>query len=86
MQETKQETKLESLTQDKLNEKQTSLDYVNFEYPKWTKEIIRFISVKPQIILEGNIYDVYPIEINIPLTNSQSVNQSVNQNINQNIN
>lgn len=32
--------------------------------PKWAKEIIRFLSVKPQFILSGNIYDIYPIEVN----------------------
>ena len=43
------------------NTKKNIIDNVNFGFPKWTKEILRFISVKPQIILEGNIYDVYPI-------------------------
>jgi len=30
---------------------------------KWSKEINRFISIKPQFILWGNIYDVYPMEV-----------------------
>lgn len=34
-----------------------------FELPKWAKEILRFNSIKSQFILEGNVYDVYPIEI-----------------------
>ncbi len=78
----------ESLTK---NEKQLEME--DFEFPKWTKEIIRFINVKPQIILEGNIYDVYPIEINIPInqqstnpTNTQVLNPNINQDINKNIN
>ncbi len=78
----------ESLTK---NEKQLEME--DFEFPKWTKEIIRFINVKPQIILEGNIYDVYPIEINIPInqqstnpTNTQALNPNINQDINKNIN
>ena len=78
----------ESLTK---NEKQ--LEKEDFEFPKWTKEIIRFINVKPQIILEGNIYDIYPIEINIPInqqstnpTNTQALNPNINQDINKNIN
>src|SRR5688572_18445203 len=36
--------------------------------PKWSKEIIRFLTVKPQFILWGNIYDVYPIELNSNIT------------------
>ncbi|KJR41442.1 ATPase AAA-2 domain-containing protein [Candidatus Magnetoovum chiemensis] len=32
--------------------------------PKWAKEIDRFLTVKPQFALWGNIYDVYPININ----------------------
>ncbi|MCX7871137.1 MAG: AAA family ATPase [bacterium] len=78
----------ESLTK---NEKQLEME--DFEFPKWTKEIIRFINVKPQIILEGNIYDIYPIEINIPInqqstnpTNTQALNPNINQDINKNIN
>lgn len=31
--------------------------------PKWAREIERFLSVKPQFVLWGNIYDVYPMEI-----------------------
>lgn len=30
--------------------------------PKWAKEITRFLSVKSQFVLWGNVYDVYPIE------------------------
>ncbi|MCX7758424.1 MAG: AAA family ATPase [bacterium] len=35
-----------------------------FELSKWAKEILRFSSIKSQFILEGNIYDIYPIEVN----------------------
>lgn len=31
--------------------------------PKWAKEIVRFLSVKSQFILWGNIYDVYPMDL-----------------------
>ncbi|MBF0317746.1 MAG: ATP-dependent Clp protease ATP-binding subunit [Nitrospirae bacterium] len=31
--------------------------------PKWAREITRFMSVKPQFILWGNIYDVYPMAL-----------------------
>ncbi len=31
-------------------------------FPKWSKEIIRFLGVKSQFILWGNIYDIYPIK------------------------
>ena len=31
--------------------------------PKWAREIIRFLSIKPQFVLWGNVYDVYPIEL-----------------------
>ncbi|MBF0336778.1 MAG: ATP-dependent Clp protease ATP-binding subunit [Nitrospirae bacterium] len=31
--------------------------------PKWAREIIRFMSVKPQFMLWGNVYDAYPIEL-----------------------
>jgi flagellar biosynthesis GTPase FlhF len=57
------------------NSKKNIIDNVNFEFPKWTKEILRFISVKPQIILEGNIYDVYPIEINVNVGSNLSINK-----------
>lgn len=30
--------------------------------PKWAKEILRFLSVKSQFLLWGNVYDVYQIE------------------------
>lgn len=36
--------------------------------PKWAKEIVRFLSVKPQFMLWGNIYDVYPIELGDSIT------------------
>ncbi len=36
-----------------------------FELSKWAKEILRFNSIKSQFVLEGNIYDIYPIEINL---------------------
>ncbi|MBF0536791.1 MAG: ATP-dependent Clp protease ATP-binding subunit [Nitrospirae bacterium] len=31
--------------------------------PKWAREIVRFISVKPQFMLCGNVYDVYPMAL-----------------------
>ncbi|MFN3477973.1 MAG: AAA family ATPase [bacterium] len=46
-----------------------------FELSKWAKEILRFNSIKSQFILEGNIYDIYPIEISI------NENVSINENI-----
>ncbi|MFN3995382.1 MAG: AAA family ATPase [bacterium] len=46
-----------------------------FELSKWAKEILRFNSIKSQFILEGNIYDIYPIEISI------NDNISINENI-----
>lgn len=33
---------------------------MTFTHPKWALELIRFISVKPQFIFWGNIYDIYP--------------------------
>ena len=30
--------------------------------PKWVKEIKRFLGVKSQMVLWGNIYDIYPLE------------------------
>lgn len=30
---------------------------------KWAKEIIRFLSVKSQFVLHGNIYDIYPFPL-----------------------
>ena len=30
---------------------------------KWAREIERFVAVKPQFILWGNIYDIYPKSI-----------------------
>jgi len=30
---------------------------------KWAKEIIRFLSVKNQFVLHGNIYDIYPFPV-----------------------
>lgn len=36
--------------------------------PKWAKEIVRFLSVKPQFMLWSNIYDVYPIELGGSIT------------------
>ncbi|MDR1510103.1 MAG: AAA family ATPase [Synergistaceae bacterium] len=32
--------------------------------PKWAREIERFIPIKPQFLLYGNINDVYPAEVN----------------------
>ncbi len=31
--------------------------------PKWAREIVRFMSVKPQFMLWGNVYDVYPMQL-----------------------
>ncbi|KJU81659.1 hypothetical protein MBAV_006145, partial [Candidatus Magnetobacterium bavaricum] len=31
--------------------------------PKWARELTRFMSVKPQFMLWGNIYDVYPMAL-----------------------
>ncbi|MBF0320093.1 MAG: ATP-dependent Clp protease ATP-binding subunit [Nitrospirae bacterium] len=36
--------------------------------PKWAREIERFMPVKSQFILWGNIYDVYPIDLNGSVT------------------
>ena len=36
--------------------------------PKWSREITRFLSVKPQFILWGNIHDQYPFETENGLT------------------
>jgi len=34
-----------------------------FVSPKWARELLRFLSVKSQFLLWGNVYDVYPLEI-----------------------
>lgn len=34
-----------------------------FTDPKWSKELQRFITVKPQFLFWGNIYDVYPMSV-----------------------
>ena len=31
--------------------------------PKWAREIERFIPIKPQFLLYGNVNDVYPAEM-----------------------
>jgi hypothetical protein len=31
--------------------------------PKWAREIGRFLSVKPQFALWGNVFDIYPLKI-----------------------
>lgn len=31
--------------------------------PKWSRELVRFLPVKSQFILWGNVYDVYPIKL-----------------------
>lgn len=36
--------------------------------PKWAKEIVRFLAVKSQFILWGNIYDVYPVDLQGSIT------------------
>ena len=33
-----------------------------FKPPKWSREFVRFLPVKSQFILWGNIYDFYPIQ------------------------
>ncbi|MDR3154630.1 MAG: AAA family ATPase [Deltaproteobacteria bacterium] len=33
------------------------------QLPKWAREIQRFLGVKSQFVLSGNVYDVYPIPI-----------------------
>ena len=32
------------------------------EIPKWAREIDRYLSLKSQFILWGNVYDVYPTD------------------------
>lgn len=32
---------------------------------KWSREILRFLSVKSQFVLHGNVYDIYPFPLNI---------------------
>jgi len=32
-------------------------------YPKWFREIFRFIGIIPQFVLWGNIYDVFPFPV-----------------------
>lgn len=34
-----------------------------FTPPKWSRELVRFLPAKSQFILWGNIYDVYPIQL-----------------------
>lgn len=34
-----------------------------FVSPKWSRELLRFLPVKSQFLLWGNVYDVYPLEI-----------------------
>ena len=36
--------------------------------PKWSREISRFLPVKPQFILWGNVFDIYPIEMSDTVT------------------
>lgn len=36
--------------------------------PKWSRELVRFLPAKSQFILWGNIYDVYPFEMNDNIT------------------
>lgn len=40
----------------------------NFILPKWTRELQRFLAIKPQFIYWGNCYDVYPIDIGGSIT------------------
>lgn len=40
----------------------------NFILPKWTRELQRFLAIKPQFLYWGNIYDVYPIDIGGSIT------------------
>ena len=39
-----------------------------FQMPKWSRELVRFLPAKSQFILWGNIYDVYPFEMNDNIT------------------
>ncbi|MDY6787205.1 MAG: AAA family ATPase [candidate division WOR-3 bacterium] len=41
---------------------------------KWAKEILRFLSIKSQFIMWGNIYDIYPIELEY---DSQKINTTM---------
>ncbi|MDD5089602.1 MAG: AAA family ATPase [Candidatus Wallbacteria bacterium] len=36
--------------------------------PKWSREISRFLTVRPQFLLHGNVYDIFPMEKNGFLT------------------
>ena len=39
-----------------------------FQMPKWSRELVRFLPAKSQFILWGNINDVYPVELNGNIT------------------
>ncbi len=40
----------------------------DFKPPKWSREFTRFLPAKSQFILWGNIYDVYPVQIQSGIT------------------
>ena len=40
----------------------------NFIAPKWSRELVRFLSSKSQFILWGNIHDIYPIQMQDNIT------------------
>lgn len=31
--------------------------------PKWARELVKFLAIKPQFVISGNIHDVYPAEV-----------------------
>lgn len=39
-----------------------------FTPPRWAQELPRYLGVKPQYVLWGNIHDIYPIQISNNLT------------------
>ena len=36
--------------------------------PKWSGELSRYLSIRPQYIFDGNVYDLYPVEISGGIT------------------
>ncbi len=54
--------------------------------PKWAKEIVRFLSIKPQFMLWSNIYDVYPIELGGSVTTLKIIDYLKNLLINEGYN
>ena len=41
---------------------------IEFEDPRWSRDIGRYNGVKSQFILWGNIHDIYPIELDGQIT------------------